>query len=298
MNSAPLISSQELTLLHQRVLSLKTRQAVASTFAPGQHLSHYRGEGVELDDTRPYHHGDDIRHMDWRATARSGKATMKVFREEKQRSLYLIVDKSATMSFGTRTTLKANIAAQAAAILIFSALTQHETTAGVVVENHAKHFEPTRELNHSFEFINAIASPLSSSKLSLWHHIETDTLFNRIKNHTQRGYTLVIISDFIGFNSKHMALLGQLAQHRQIIGIQVSDPAEESLPNIGKTQLYSPITQQQLTIDTSNPETRQAYEEHFRRHRKSVNSFFASCDAPLHSINTTHDVFSRLEAIW
>ncbi len=296
--NAPLISHHELSIIHQKVLARKTRQAIATTFAPGQHVSYQRGQGVELNDTRPYHHGDDIRHMDWRATARSGKATMKVFRDERQRDLYLIVDKTTTMNFGTRTTLKANIAARAAAILTLSAVTQHEPAAGLIISKKATYCPPGRSLDKAFELIQAIASPLEEESPSLWLIENIGKLLTQVRRQTRPGATLVLISDFIGFGQQHQALIAQLAHQRQLLAIQVSDPAEASIPNIGTVPLYSPITHKQHLVDTSDPEVRLAFERAMQQRYKFLRHCLASCDAPLYSLNTQHDVFSQLEPIW
>ncbi len=296
--NAPLINHQELTVLHQKVLARKTRQAIATTFAPGQHVSYQRGQGVELNDTRPYHHGDDIRHMDWRATARSGKATMKVFRDERQRELYLIVDKTDTMNFGTRTTLKANIAAHAAAILTLSAISQHEPAAGLIVGKKSAYYPPSRSLDKAFELIQAIISPLEEKSRSFWLTEDIEKLLMRAKQQTRPGTTLVLISDFIGFSKPHQTLITQLAHQRQLLAIQVSDPAETSIPDVGTVPLYSPITHKQHLVNTSDPNVRLAFEQAMQQRHTFLRHCLAACNAPLYSLNTQHDVFSQLESIW
>jgi len=294
----PLINSDELAAIHQKVLERKTRQAIATTFAPGLHTSRQRGQGVELVDTRPYHDGDDIRHMDWRATARSGKATMKVFREERQRNLYLVIDKTSTMQFGTRTTFKANAAARAAAILALSTVTQHEPTAGLIIGEQSRSFPPTRSTNKVINLINAIAAPIETKTTPLWHNADINTLLTQARQETQLGSTLILISDFIGFDKKHQPLISQLAHQRQLIAIHVTDPAEQSIPDIGEVSFYSPITLKQHRVNTSDPNVREAFEKSMQQRHTALRRFFASCNAPTYPLNTQQDVFSQLEGVW
>lgn len=296
--STPLIDSAALAAIQQRVLERKTRQHVANTFAAGQHRSPFRGQGVELEDTRPYHPGDDIRHMDWRATARSGKATMKVFREERQRQLFFIVDKTQSMGFGTRNTLKASVAATAACALIFSALSRHEPSAGLILAQHEDHYAPARSLDHAFALINAIIAPLAANAAPFWQRSDTDQLLHRVEKHTQRGYTVVLISDFLGFSSPHRTLLQQLAQQRQLIAIQISDPAEESLPRVGKVRLYSPLTRSEHTIDTEDAQLRTRFAQTIAQQKRDLRDFFSACNTPLHGISTQDDVLAQLESLW
>ena len=294
----PLLSHNELTSIHQRVLASKTRQAVATTFAAGQHLSQHRGQGVELEDSRPYHQGDDIRHMNWRATARNGKATMKVFREERQRNLYLIVDKTQTMAFGTRTTLKANAAATAAAIFAFSSIAHHESVAGIVIDEQAKHYAPTRSMEQAFELIHAIAAPMQTPCNAFWYRPETEPLLANLEQQTRQGSTIILISDFIGLNTKHQRLIRQLAQKRQLFAIHVSDPAEESMSNLGKLRLYSPLTQQYHIVDTHDANVREKFSEQMKHTKRTLHTFFSRCNTPLHPLSTQYDVFSQLEHSW
>ena len=296
--NAPLLNSTELASIHQQVLAGKTRQTVATTYAPGQHLSHYRGQGVELEDNRPYHQGDDIRHMNWRATARSGKPTMKVFREERQRSLYLVIDKTQTMAFGTRNTLKANVAATAAAIFAFSAIAHHETIAGVVLNKKAKHYTPTRSLEQAFDFIHDIAGPLQTNNDPFWYRSDTGQLLAHLEQRTRQGCTIIFISDFIGLNEKHQQLIGKLAEKRQLIAIHVSDPAEESISNIGNIRLYSPITQQYHLIDTGNAEIRHNFNLQMQKRKQALTRFFNNYNMPIQQVSTQYDVFTQLEHHW
>ena len=293
----PLISHHELAAIQQRVLANKTRQTAATTFAAGQHASHFRGQGVELEDNRPYHNGDDVRHMNWRATARHGRPIMKVFREERQRSLYLFVDKTQTMVFGTRNTLKANVAATAAAILAFSALSQHESVAGVVIDKQEHHFAATRSIDPAFALIHRIAAPLHASS-PLWQRPQNSALLSKLEQHTRQGSTIVLISDFIGLNNQHKTRLRQLAEKRRLLALHVSDPAEESIADLGKIRLYSPLTQQHHLLDTSNDAQRQQLNEQLQRQRRELRDFFIRCNTPFQHLSTQRDTFSQLENLW
>ena len=292
----PLISHNELAAIQQRVLANKTRQVAATTFAVGQHASHFRGQGVELEDNRPYHNGDDVRHMNWRATARHGRPVMKVFREERQRSLYLFVDKTQTMAFGTRNTLKANVAATSAAILAFSALNQHESVAGAVIDKQEHHFAATRSIDQTFDLIHRIAAPLHTCT-PLWQRPQSNTLLSKLEQHTRQGSTIVLISDFIGLSDQHKTRLSQLAEKRRLLALHISDPAEESIADIGKIRLYSPLTQQHHFLDTSDDTQRQQLNAQLQRQRHELRNFFVRCNTPFQHLSTQHNVFDQLEYV-
>ncbi|MCC6303341.1 MAG: DUF58 domain-containing protein, partial [Gammaproteobacteria bacterium] len=141
--AAPLLDAEEFERLRQLALHYRSRSGRArQSPGPGRHHTATRGQGIELHDVRPYQPGDDVRHMDWRATARSGRPITKVFVEEHARRLFLFVDRRPGMMFGTRRELKAATAARAAALLAFSALAEREPVAGLVFGEEIGHHAP------------------------------------------------------------------------------------------------------------------------------------------------------------
>lgn len=298
MMNSPLLTPAELATLQLTVHERATRQQVATTFAAGQHRSRYRGQGVELDDSRPYHPGDNIRHMDWRATARSGRATMKVFREEKQRSLYLLIDRTPSMAFGTRVRLKIQSAAICALQLAFTALAHHESVAAAIVDTTIDHYAPTRTLDASFALINAINAPVSTTPSTrMWSHANIMPLLQTIEQRSLPGCSVVVISDFIGLTAQQARLLAHLNDKRPLTALQISDPAEHELPAAGWLRLRSPITGESAWVDSHNPGVREQFRAHAAQRQQQLVQQFAQMNVALQSISTTVDLCTPLEAL-
>ncbi len=295
--NTPLVSDEELALLQTRVLERQSRQVVATTYGAGQHRSRFRGLGLDLEDTRPYHSGDDIRHMDWRATARSGKPTMKVFREERQRSLFIVADRGPTMAFGTRGELKAAVAARAAAILAFSALAQHETVAGLVVERSIRFFPSSRGLNQTLRLLKTVSAPLPPTVNELTP-TQTDDLFSTLYQMASPGSVVFLISDFYFLDGKHRTALAELAEHRHVVALHITDPAEDALPNAGLVRLVSPVTNEISIIDTSDKTLRHAYYHARSQRLEELNNLFSGGGIPLQHLYTNGNTFAELEEVW
>src|SRR3990172_1873062 len=159
-NSAPLLSTAELERLQRQTLMHRGRRRTTAGAYAGPAPSIFRGRGMELEDVRAYQPGDDVRHMDWRATARTNRPITKVFRDERQQMIYLVIDRGPTMFFGTRGELKAASAARVAAVLAFSALAPQERVAGLISDPAGEQaFPKTRGLAGALKLLQAAAAP-------------------------------------------------------------------------------------------------------------------------------------------
>src|SRR3569623_3029854 len=159
LDIAELERLQRQTLHHRRV----QHRPVAGRWT-GAARSLFRGRGMELDDTRAYQSGDDVRYLDWRATARSGRPMSKVFREERPRQVSLVIARSASMYFGTRVGAKAAAAARGAAILAFIALAEHDHVAGLVLDGaRERAFPAARHLDGVLPLLRAAGAPMHAA---------------------------------------------------------------------------------------------------------------------------------------
>ncbi len=226
----------------------------------GGHLSAFRGRGMEFHESRPYQPGDDIRAIDWRVTARSGRTHTKVYREERERPVLLWLDLSRPMFFGTRNCFKSVLAARAAALLAWSSV-QHGDRVGYLVFDESRHneFRPARGKHTVLRFIRQLVEHPA------WEQAPRDggdtgaalRALIRLRQVTRPGSLLILLSDFRFVDDSCRTQLVQLARHNDIVLIRVYDPFERELPGDG----YYRVTDgsESVEIDTASRDLRHRY---------------------------------------
>jgi uncharacterized protein (DUF58 family) len=225
------LSASELIALKPRcnALALPMNQPAASALA-GAYRSRFRGRGVDFVESRNYLPGDDIRNMDWRVTARTGKPHTKIFQEERERPVLVVVDASSSLYFGTRTRLKSVAAGQLAAAVAWSAVRRGDRI-GAFLFAPGKHLElrPSGGRRGAMRVIRGLVDWLSPDSIEPGHEPLSTTL-ERVRHAVRPGSLVLIISDFFNLDEVCHRHLSRLRQHNDVIGCQVMDPAEESLP--------------------------------------------------------------------
>lgn len=212
-------------------LWLTPRKTVAATQS-GDYRSIFRGRGIDFDSSRTYQHGDDIRTMDWRVTARTGRAHVKVYQEERERPVFLAVDCGATMRFGTRTAFKSVVAARAATLMAWAA-SEHGDRVGAVLFGIEQHLEQVPAggargvLGVIHGLVKAGAAPTSSAENSLADAID------RLRRLARPGTLIVLATDFRGWNDAVARAVGALAQRCDLIICFVYDALEADPPPPG-----------------------------------------------------------------
>lgn len=294
----PLLADNELERLQGLILERRDRRRAASSPYSGPAISRHRGYGMELHDVRAYHPGDDIRHMDWRATARSNKPTTKVFLEERQRSLFLVVDRRAAMHFGTRGEIKAACAARVASIMAFTALAAQEHVSGLIIENTLTHYPSAHTLQGVFPLIKATAAPLKEINASS-RTAATDfhNVYEHIARHAERGTTVCIISDFHDADEEHKAALLYLAEYFETIAIRITDPAEETLQATGRMRIASPVTGRITVIDTDDVDIRHRYNKIMAQRSAGLQNLFLGAGIEYLTVYNHKDIFQQLSML-
>ncbi len=288
-----LLSTAELERLQQQVLLRRHRQMrPLDTPYAGAFLSLHRGHGMELHDVRPYQPGDEIRHMDWRATARSGKPTSKVFLAERQRTLFLVIDRRPSMQFGSRVELKVTTAARCAALLAFSALATRERVAGVVLESKAQFFAASSTIEGAMPLLQAAAAPLEAEQSG--DTIELSKLFEQISQTAERGSSLLFISDLHGIEEKHRPSLLEIAARFEPVALRITDPAEEQLEACGKIRVVSPLSGKISIIDTDRRSLRDAYADAMQQRQQAIRQLCLRSQLPLHTLYNHRDTLQQL----
>ena len=257
---APLIAADEMAELAAQA-SLLTQQRLREVHDhhAGDWTSRWLGRGLDFEESRLYSAGDDIRDMDWRTTARTGRPHLKIYREERQPLLHLVVDRGATMRFGTRRRLKVAQATRVAAVLAFAAA-GHNGVIGATLWDAQDQDIPARHgraaalalIGQAAVPCPPLADPASTQALR-----HADRLA-ALEASLPRGARLVLISDFAWLGAEHEPLLARLAARFDVWAIQVVDPAERALPDVGLARFHDMASGQGVWLDTAQAAQRSA----------------------------------------
>jgi uncharacterized protein (DUF58 family) len=225
------LRASELIALKPRcnALSLPMHRPAASSLA-GAYRSRFRGRGVDFVESRNYLPGDDIRNMDWRVTARTGRAHTKIFQEERERPVLVAVDISQSLYFGTRARLKSVAAGQLAAAVAWASVRRGDRIGAFLFtsEDH-RELRPTGGRRGAMRVIQGLVDWLNPDTVHQGHKSLSVSL-ERIRHAVRPGSLVLIISDFFNLDEECHRHLSRLRQHNDVIGCQVMDPAEEFLP--------------------------------------------------------------------
>ena len=232
-----------------RQIQIRTRHMVNDVFA-GQYQSVFKGQGMEFHEVREYIPGDEIRSIDWNVTARCGHPFVKKFVEERELTVMLVVDISASNQFGSTAQLKKDLAAEIAAVLAFSAITNNDRVGLILFSDRIERYIPPKKgTQHVLRVIREILYFQPEHKgTSIAPAIE---FLNRVT--TRRSVTFVI-SDFM--DEGYDRLLRVTAKRHDVTGIVVGDKREQSWPSVGLVEWIDTETGRTYLVDTSNKETR------------------------------------------
>jgi uncharacterized protein (DUF58 family) len=237
-----------------KLLEITTRHLVTEVFA-GEYSSAFKGRGVEFADVREYEPGDDVRTIDWNVTARAGKPFVKRFTEERELSIVLAVDCSASNRFSTtpdgRT--KQELAAEVAALLAFAAVRKGDRVGLLLFTDRPERFIPARKgMRHAMRLIRDLLAFEPE-------HAGTDiaSAADRLAAVVRRRSIIFFISDFL--NVDPGASLRHLSARHDVIALDVTDPRELELAPAGVLELRDPETGRVMTLDTSSPAVRRSY---------------------------------------
>jgi len=282
-----------LELRHQaHTLGLPAHHLVNSTFA-GLYASVFRGAGVNFEEVREYREGDDIRYMDWKVTARTNEPHLKVFREERERSVVLCVDKSPHMSFGTRGTFKSVQAARAAALIGWAASRLNDRVGGMAFGDMAaglQHFRPSRGRRALWQLLRTLTEPSTTRDASV------DCLAGALQRATRglpTGSLVFVIADL---NREVLDLertLGTLTQRNSVALIPVDDPADWEIPSMGVTT-FTGTDGTLIEIDTDDPNARLDYRETWEERREMLQAMAFRLNITLLPVRTNEEIHLTL----
>lgn len=281
-----------------RQLQLARRNRALSALT-GPNKSNFRGRGIDFEEVRSYQPGDDIRSIDWRVTARTGQAHTKLFQEERERPVFLVVDQRPGMFFGSSHCFKSVLAGQLASLLGWSALDGGDKVGGLVF-NGREHREirPRRSRRTVLALLSEIHAYNSALPLAEPQPAGSfEAMLANLRRIARPGSNLYLVSDFQGVESdtarKH---LYQLAQHTQVTAIDCSDPLEAELPRAGHYAVTD--GEQRSELDTADGKLRQHYREHFEQQQQHLQEIMSRLGIPVLSAQTHKPPFSLLQTYY
>lgn len=258
------ISLTELIGLRQEAcrLDIAPRGKILSTRSGG-HVSRFRGRGMEFDESRIYQPGDDPRNMDWRVTARTGKPHVKLFREERERPVWLLVDVGASMRFGTRVEFKSVIAARAAALIAWADADKGDRVGGMVFDE-SRHFErrPVARTRGLLPLLDALARDPIPGEDGGYPSLAAAA--QHMVNLVRPGSLMFLLSDFAGLNASDGAWLARLACGNEIVLVHVFDVLEATPPPAGRYPVVDGGGR--AVLDTSDAALRAGWQRRFAQH--------------------------------
>jgi uncharacterized protein (DUF58 family) len=260
----------------------------------GGNLSPFKGRGIEFDESRPYQEGDDLRTIDWRVTARTGKPHTKVFREERNRPVILWLDLTRSMMFGTQVAYKAVVAARSAAIVGWSAIANGDQLGGLVFnEDRHEELRPRLGRRAALRLMQLIvADPAWRAGRSGNGAGAATSALQRLARVTRPGSQVFLFSDFLRIDGGYEKLLRQLANHSDVHLIHIYDPIEAELPPPGRYRID--IGNKVHTIDTSDQTMRTQYREAFEERSARLKQLARMPGVRLLSLATSEDPAAAL----
>jgi uncharacterized protein (DUF58 family) len=282
------MDSREL-LRKVRRIEIKTRRLSNHLFS-GEYHSSFKGRGMAFAEVRPYQYGDDIRHIHWNMTARHHSPYVKVFEEERELTLMLVVDISQSLEFATQGQWKREMAAEICATLAFSAQQNNDKVGLLLFSDRIERYIPPGKGRH--QVLRIIRELLECTPEGTQTNLSAalETLGQIIR---KRAIAFVI-SDFMDQGYDHALKLA--ARRHDLTGLRLTDPAEETLPRIGLTPLYHAETGALQWIDTLNPRVRKQYQNRYQNATRAFQKSFAESGAGQVHIRTTDDYAAKLLA--
>ena len=272
-------------------VNLMSRRKVHA-IASGDHSSPFRGRGLEFEEVRAYVPGDDVRNIDWRVTARTGSPHLKLFTEERERSIIICTDVNIAMRFGTRGTFKSVQAARAASLLGWAASRENNRVGGSFfgnVPNGMMFVDPTRSRRALWRIMKQLCDRED-------YHLEQVNLEDHLRYLSKAvpsDALVFIISDFLNIGAGLKKALSNLHRRADVVLIAVNDPADKLLPSIGSA-MFKDDNNKSLLVNTNDKKGHLSYEQHWTKNRQYLEKIVFSLGLGYVSVQTSDDLYKSL----
>ncbi|QIK53297.1 DUF58 domain-containing protein [Dysgonomonas sp. HDW5A] len=275
-----------------RQIEIKTRGLSRNIFA-GQYHSAFKGRGMAFSEVREYNYGDDIRDIDWNVTARYNKPFIKIFEEEREMTVMLLIDVSGSLDFGTQNATKRDIVTEIAATLSFSAIQNNDKIGVIFFTNKIEKFIPPKKGKKHILYIIRELLDFQPTQTQTDLTMALKFLTNAIK----KRCTAFLISDFLDVYDYQNALTIANRKH-DLVALQIYDKLEVELPSVGLMKMVDAETQEETWVDTSSKKVRERYNRHYQKLLFEVQQSFTKSRVDNVSMSTDQDYVKGLLALF
>ncbi|MFT4737802.1 MAG: hypothetical protein ACI8QD_002672 [Cyclobacteriaceae bacterium] len=270
-----------------RKYEIRVRKAINSQMQ-GDFQSIFKGSGLEFDDVRQYQYGDDIRTIDWNTSAKGHGTFVKTYKEEKEQTVFFLLDVSASQEIGSNGQQKIDVAKEITSLLSIAAL-KESSQVGLLCysDQREKYIKPAKGARHSFEIVNALFTLKPKSKKT-----DLTSAMKYLMNILRRKSVVFVISDFVDEDYFHS--LKGLAKKHDLIVIQIYDQRESMFPDLGIVPLFEKESGKNIWVNTSSTGFRNALDKTYTSNTKALEDFCRRSDANYLAIDTRKDYVSDL----
>ncbi len=270
-----------------RKIEIKTKGLSNNIFS-GEYHTAFKGKGMSFSEVREYQHGDDVRLIDWNVTARYNTPFIKIFEEEREMTVMLMVDISASGNFGSDKQFKKELATEISAVLAFSAINNNDKVGLILFTDCVEKFIPPKKgKSHILRIIRELlAFKPNGKKTDVAKGLE---YFNSV---IKKKSVCFILSDFI--SPDFIKPLSISSNKHDIIALRIYDKREEHLPKVGMIAFKDVETGEIKFIDSFDQKTRESFKKESEREKRKIKKIFPSCGVDLIEINTTEDYVKPL----
>lgn len=274
-----------------RQIEIKTRGLSNHIFA-GEYHSAFKGRGMAFSEVREYQFGDDVRNIDWNVTARFNRPFIKIFEEERENTVMLLIDVSGSREFGTQVRFKKNLVTEMAATLAFSTIQNNDKIGVMFFSDRVEKFIPPQKgKKHVLHIIRELLTFQPAERGT-----DINCALRYLTNAIKKRCTAFVISDFMAADFEKSL---RIAGHKHdVAAIQVYDERETTLPAIGLVKMLDAETGAERWVDTSSARVRAAYAEHWRRHDERLRTAFVRSGVDHVKVRTDDDYVRSLIALF
>ncbi len=270
-----------------RKIEIKAKGLTRHIFA-GEYHSAFKGRGIAFSEVREYQYGDDIRSIDWNVTARFNHPYIKVFEEERELTVMLLIDVSGSGNFGTSVNFKRDVMTEIAAVLSFSAIFNNDKIGVIFFSDRIEKFIPPQKgRKHILRIIRELLDFRSESR-----NTSLDEPLRFLTNAIKKRCTAFIISDFIAPDFEEALRIA--SNKHDVAALKVYDRAETSIPDIGMVKITDSETGKEKWIDTSSKASREKYRKWWENHLESIKNTFKKCGVDSAFFSTGEDYVKPL----
>lgn len=274
-----------------RKIEIRSRGLTRQIFA-GEYHSAFRGRGMAFSEVREYQFGDDIRSIDWNVTARFGHPYVKIFEEERELTVMLLVDVSRSGDFGTVSSTKRELMTEIAAVLAYSVIANNDKVGLMLFSDRVeKYIPPKKGRGHMLRIIREMLSyepQVSGTSLA--------EPLRYLTNVIRKRCTAFILSDFMA--PPFVESLRIASGKHDMVALRITDRREKEIPDVGFMKVTDPETGRENWIDTSSARIRKEYASLWKRHDETVSNTFVSCGVDVATISTGEDYIKPLISLF